>query len=510
MSFTKVAPAGIGTEPGTSIQIGDSLLHSTGIDLGSGTGIGASITRQGNATFTGIVTASSFSGDITGNVTGTATQLATNATGTNLTLSGNLGVGGVLTYEDVTNVDSLGIVTARAGINVVGNDLNVGSNIKLGNASGIVTATSFSGDGSSLTGIDASSIKNGSDVKIQANASGATVTGVITAVGGNSTEGAFLKGTAVGVGTTTNAGLAAGVGTASGTLTFNTTVGLQCYMGDAVGWKNVASFVTATGGSKSTAAGKTIHTFTSSGAFTLTDGAPTCDILIVGGGGAGGQDVAGGGGAGGMVEGTITLPGPGTYPVTVGDGGSNASTGGDTPAPGGNSSWTVPVGTITAAGGGRGQGASHFPGNSTAGGSSGGGHPSSQSATQPGLNPGISGITQYGNPGGAWPGPGGNGGGGGGAGGAGSTDGYGGIGRASSISGASVTYAGGGDGADQPNGKGGPGQYGNPGGGGYNNGSPGPQPHRNGAPGTGGGGAAGYGSWSSGGNGGPGIVIISY
>ena len=120
MSFTKVAPAGIGTEPGTSIRIGDSLLHSTGIDLGSGTGIGASITRQGNATFTGIVTASSFSGDITGNVTGTATQLATNATGTNLTLSGNLGVGGVLTYEDVTNVDSLGIVTARAGINVVG------------------------------------------------------------------------------------------------------------------------------------------------------------------------------------------------------------------------------------------------------------------------------------------------------------------------------------------------------------------------------------------------------
>ena len=63
MGFTKVAPAGIGTEPGTSIHIGDSLLHSTGIDLGSGTGIGATITRQGNATFTGIVTASSFSGD---------------------------------------------------------------------------------------------------------------------------------------------------------------------------------------------------------------------------------------------------------------------------------------------------------------------------------------------------------------------------------------------------------------------------------------------------------------
>ena len=374
-----------------------------------------------------------------------------------------------------------------------------------------VTATTFHGSGANLTGIDATSIKDSSgNVKIQGNNSGATVTGVITAVGGNSTEGAFLKGTAVGVGTTTNAGLVAGVGTAPGTLTFNTSQGLQCYMGDDVGWKNVASFVTATGGSKSTAAGKTIHTFTSSGAFTLTDGAPTCDILIVGGGGAGGQDVAGGGGAGGMVEGTITLPGPGTYPVTVGDGGSNASTGGDTPAPGGNSSWTVPVGTITALGGGRGTGNPHFAGSSTSGGSSGGGYPTTGTATQPSANPGISGITQYGNAGGSWPGPGGNGGGGGGAGGAGSTDGYGGIGRASSISGASVTYAGGGDGADQPNGKGGPGQYGNPGGGGYNNGSPGPQPHRNGAPGTGGGGAAGYGPWASGGNGGPGIVIISY
>jgi len=63
MGFTKVAPAGIGTEPGSEIKVGDSLLHSTGIDLGSGTGIGATITRQGNATFSGIVTATKFVGD---------------------------------------------------------------------------------------------------------------------------------------------------------------------------------------------------------------------------------------------------------------------------------------------------------------------------------------------------------------------------------------------------------------------------------------------------------------
>ena len=87
MSFTKVAPAGIGTEPGNSILIGDSLLHSTGIDLGHNTGIGVTIRKHGDATFTGIVTAkefrttgnitaASFTGDIS-NATGQASGLGT-------------------------------------------------------------------------------------------------------------------------------------------------------------------------------------------------------------------------------------------------------------------------------------------------------------------------------------------------------------------------------------------------------------------------------------------------
>ena len=67
MSFTKVAPAGIGTEPGNSILIGDSLLHSTGIDIGSNTGIGVTIRKHGDATFTGIITAKEFR--TTGNIT---------------------------------------------------------------------------------------------------------------------------------------------------------------------------------------------------------------------------------------------------------------------------------------------------------------------------------------------------------------------------------------------------------------------------------------------------------
>ena len=54
-----------------------------------------------------------------------------------LTVTGNMGVGGVLTYEDVTNVDSIGVITARDGLRVTG----------------IATATAFHGDGSQLTGI---------------------------------------------------------------------------------------------------------------------------------------------------------------------------------------------------------------------------------------------------------------------------------------------------------------------------------------------------------------------
>jgi len=90
---------------------------------------------------------------------------------------GNLDVAGVLTYQDVTNVDSLGIGTFRTGINVSGGQLDVGSNIKLGNA-GVVTATSFVGDGSNLTGISAGT-----------SLSGSTNNTVCTVTGANAIQG---------------------------------------------------------------------------------------------------------------------------------------------------------------------------------------------------------------------------------------------------------------------------------------------------------------------------------
>ena len=90
---------------------------------------------------------------------GGATKAQASASG--VTVTGNLGVSGVLTYEDVTNVDSVGIVTARGGIRV-GTGGTVGPV-----GSGIVT---YFGDGSQLSGIEvgiateASTVTNGNTV----------------------------------------------------------------------------------------------------------------------------------------------------------------------------------------------------------------------------------------------------------------------------------------------------------------------------------------------------------
>ena len=83
------------------------------------------------ASITGVLTATSFSGSLAG--TASTATFSTNAfglvggpninvgsvTGTTGTFSGNVSVGGTLTYDDVTNIDSVGLITARSGINVL-------------------------------------------------------------------------------------------------------------------------------------------------------------------------------------------------------------------------------------------------------------------------------------------------------------------------------------------------------------------------------------------------------
>ena len=84
-----------------------------------------------------------------------------------------------------------------------------------------------------------------------------------------------------------------------------------------------------TGGTKTSYTGYTVHTFLSPGTLRVVGAPPSfaCDILVVGGGGAGGSGVtgayeAGGGGAGGMRVFPNHPVGGGSFTVTVGDGGS--------------------------------------------------------------------------------------------------------------------------------------------------------------------------------------------
>jgi hypothetical protein len=111
---------------------------------------------SGGASFTGIVTASSFTGNLTGTastasfattsfgLSGSPNIAVGNITGVAATFTGNVSIAGTLTYEDVTSVDSVGVITARNGIVVSAGGIN---------ATGVITATSFSGSGANLTGI---------------------------------------------------------------------------------------------------------------------------------------------------------------------------------------------------------------------------------------------------------------------------------------------------------------------------------------------------------------------
>ena len=116
------------------------------------------INGTGSIVITGGIQATSFTGSVVGDVTGNVSGSAGSASG----LTGNpaiqvasivatghiqaetVSVASTLTYEDVTSIDSIGIVTARSGIKVLGGGID---------AVGTITATSFSGDGSGLTNV---------------------------------------------------------------------------------------------------------------------------------------------------------------------------------------------------------------------------------------------------------------------------------------------------------------------------------------------------------------------
>ncbi len=158
---------------GTDGTLDTNNLNISGVATAATLKVGSAITAFG-----GIVTATTFSGALSGNATSATT--ATNAeglTGTpDITIRNITGVAatftGVVSYEDVNNVDSVGIVTARSGIEFgaagVGGTITAAGQAEFAgivtatgvNVTGIVTAASFQGSGADLTNLPASGDSN--------------------------------------------------------------------------------------------------------------------------------------------------------------------------------------------------------------------------------------------------------------------------------------------------------------------------------------------------------------
>ena len=183
-TFTKGA---IVTGVITATSFSGSGANLTGIDATALKDSGGNVKVQAyptGAVVTGVLTATSLVGNVTGNASGTAGGLSGTpnitvgaVTASSASFSGNVSVGGTLTYEDVTNVDSVGLITARAGIKVTGGDLTVGTAATVysdGNAIvGIITATNFIGSGANLTGVI-----SGVEVKSSGTSAGTGITAI--------------------------------------------------------------------------------------------------------------------------------------------------------------------------------------------------------------------------------------------------------------------------------------------------------------------------------------------
>ena len=205
MAFTKVAPAGIGTSPGSTIRLGDSLLHSTGLDIGVGSGIGVTIRQHGDATFTGIITASAFFGDGSGlegvSSSGIGTPLSDDDT-SDLNkayyVNQELSIGSTVTVNhpdsavaSYTHYQDL-VVTDDADFIVADGDTFIPD----------ILGINTSGLPSPRTGATGGRIRAGTITNAGANGApnfpnGITVTGIITASTINSTSNKIVVGSAV-------------------------------------------------------------------------------------------------------------------------------------------------------------------------------------------------------------------------------------------------------------------------------------------------------------------------
>ena len=101
--------------------------------------VGTSPKAPDGVIVSGIATATTFEGNLTGNATGNVTgnisgNITGNISGATGTFSGDVSVGGAISYEDVSDIDSVGVITARSGINVTGGNTTIKGAVETVNA----------------------------------------------------------------------------------------------------------------------------------------------------------------------------------------------------------------------------------------------------------------------------------------------------------------------------------------------------------------------------------------
>ena len=136
---------GVGQDAAGKVGIG-STQQTSMLDVG------------GDVKVSGIITATTFVGNVTGGISGGAVSGSTGTFSSDVTISGNLGVAGTVTYEDVARVDATGVSTFREGF-YVGPLAGIAATYYSDGSirtSGIVTAASFYGDGANLSNLPAS------------------------------------------------------------------------------------------------------------------------------------------------------------------------------------------------------------------------------------------------------------------------------------------------------------------------------------------------------------------
>ena len=204
---------GIGTtnpqallQVGTGVSVyGNSGIVSATTYYGSGaelTGITGGATLSAASGSQRVVVTSLTSGSMT--AAGTDADFAWNST-TNTLSATNISVSGTLTYEDVTNVDSVGLITARSGLRVVGGGLTVTgvssffSNVLVGGSAGAVGSkvNIFNGSDADnilgITGADESSEYaaigvNGGNAVITGGGAGSNSAGIVFRTASSGTE----------------------------------------------------------------------------------------------------------------------------------------------------------------------------------------------------------------------------------------------------------------------------------------------------------------------------------